>query len=107
MDPVPVPLTGTDTPANGASWDITLNRVVIASSASPSGWTVGTVVINNTLAVSAPDTAWIGKGYEVRYAGGQTGGPQTKVHPEAGGSANPASGPFSCQRRRYNPQIAA
>jgi len=89
MGPIPVPINGTDTPANSAIWDIELNGAVIANTGQPNGWTV-LQPVNNTIPTGAPYTAAQGSGYEVRYyQPSQPGG----YHP-GGGNGNPI-GPYS------------
>ena len=56
---------GSDAPASGLTWDVLHNGSTVATSASPSGWTV--TIPYYVAGVTPPATATAGTGYELRY----------------------------------------
>ncbi len=59
------PNSGSEAPASGLTWDIIQGGSTVATSSSANGWTVS--LSSNTFTVTAPSTASIANGYEVRY----------------------------------------
>ncbi|HLK58715.1 MAG TPA: DUF6531 domain-containing protein, partial [Chthonomonadaceae bacterium] len=77
---VTVPISGSDAPATGLSWDILYNGATIATSTNPQFWMVyytfptstdpGQPAGSGRLQVGAPLSAPLGPGYEVRFKNG-------------------------------------